>query len=176
MKLNIGEACTEYPVYLNKINDPKVLTEIEEEYGGDMENGVAYLFGDTIEELHIPEEAVRWESGEFHEDMCCDMLWNWCGQWSHYLVFASGVRWNGASGYKICDDIGKVLDRSYDCDFYFVKADNAKCLSMIEGSHDSPMGAPCTVIGLTSEEYEYLNNDERTFDDIEKFVRENGIE
>lgn len=87
---------------------------------------------------------------------------------SHYLVFASGCRWNGASGYKICDNRPDTIYRNYGAAIYPTTASsNGKTLVCREYSHDVPTGSTTTIVALTEKEYEQL--EKADFDKVRKF-------
>lgn len=87
----------------------------------------------------------------------------------HYLVMAHNCRWNGASGYKITDDIAKTVQRNYDVYIEPISVSKGgKSLICRESSHDVPMGARTTIIALTPREYEKYSDCD--WAEIEAFV------
>lgn len=90
---------------------------------------------------------------------------------NHYLVFAYGVRWNGASGYKFANSLVNAIYRSYESSIYPVSASrNGKTLVCKEYSHDVPMGSRTVIIALTDTEYERLKNSD--FNAIQRFTED----
>lgn len=88
-----------------------------------------------------------------------------------YLVVAFGVRWNGASGYKLADSASEATIRDYDATFKFSELNEEKgYANLVESSHDCPMGAGVTVIALTEEERERIEN-EMDVDEVIEWAR-----
>ena len=112
-----------------------------------------------IERYKIPEKAINYDSFDFDECMLESLLEEIIGKYPHYLVIALGCKWNGASGYKFCDDILKTCERSYEISLTFEEEgkDAVKCR---ESSHDVPMGGTTYIVGLTEEEFELLEEKE----------------
>lgn len=89
---------------------------------------------------------------------------------NHYLVYADGITWNHAAGFKICDYAEECFHRSYDFNIYLDDVSSGgKVLHAVECSHDCPMGSPVYIIALTDREYNKLINAER-FETIRDFV------
>lgn len=167
MKIDLFEQCTQYQVQLDKLSTEQ-LNELEVQYGADLEDEYMYLFGDELAEYEVPDEAVVWGSGEFNEKMFEDLLDTFLDDYPYYLVFASGVRWNGASGYMFTNDKVKTLYRDYDASVYVQKY-NGKTLIVTESSHDVPMGSNTYIVGITDRQKDLFEDAE--FSEIEEFVR-----
>ena len=119
-------------------------------YGYDEEDNIDYDF---------------WDDYLFDETMT-----EYLKRANRYLVFAIGVRWNGASGYKFADDYSGAIFRSYDNSMYPVKCSKGKkTLVCKEYSHDVPMGSTTIIVALTDKEYDKLNNSD--FGTVESFAR-----
>lgn len=90
---------------------------------------------------------------------------------NNYLVYASGCRWDGASGFKFAKSVVEALARDYDVTFYVVDiSPKGKILTLSESSHDVPMGSITHVIALTDREYYDLAEYE-DFDKVKRFVK-----
>ena len=90
---------------------------------------------------------------------------------NHYLVFAGGCRWNGASGYTITDSIEKTVERDYEVAITpVVGTPSGKTLVCRESSHDVPTGSETVIIALTDEEYEAL--EDAYFEKVSEFAEE----
>lgn len=123
-----------------------------------------------IDEYNIPFVAVDMSFGYWDEDDARFMLSQYIKGADHYLVFANGCRWDGASGYKFADDIVDTIYRDYDVTIYPKTATKGgKTLVCTEHSHDVPMGARTTIIALTDNEYERLVNSE--WDVVRRFAK-----
>lgn len=122
-----------------------------------------------IEYFDIPMTAVDFSFGYWDEYLARDLLSEYIKDANHYLVFANGCRWDGASGYKFADDIIDTIYRDYDVTIYPKTATKGgKTLVCTEHSHDVPMGARTTIIALTDNEYERLVNSE--WDVVRRFA------
>ena len=88
---------------------------------------------------------------------------------NHYLVFAGGCRWNGASGYTIVDSIEKTVQRDYDVIINpCIGVPLGKTLICRESSHDAPMGGETVIVALTDREYASLTD--AYFKDVQAFA------
>ena len=96
---------------------------------------------------------------EFDNDEQESLLSGVIKEAKHYLVFAYGIRWDGADGYTFCDSAAGIMRRSYECSHYIREASaGGKTLKFVEASHDVPMGALCYAVALTDSEYDRLSN------------------
>lgn len=166
MGLNILDSVTYYSVNLEKV-DSEIKKKMDEEYGSlDGETFLSISMHD-IDKFNIDYDAVNWDSSEFMDDELEWLLESYLNNHPYYLVFASGCRWNGASGYKICSDIKDTVYRGYDVTL-ILEEQGKNCIKCRESSHDVPMGSTTIIIGLSNEEYEKLEDAE--FDEIEQFA------
>lgn len=167
MGLNILDSVTYYKVDLEKI-DAETRKRIEEDYGSlEEDNSYITITAHDIDRFNINSEAVDWHTGEFMEDELEWLLESYLNSHPHYLVFASGCRWNGSSGYMFCEDIKNTVYRNYDITLT-IEEQGESCIKCRESSHDVPMGSTTIIVGLTEDEYERLEDAE--FDEIEDFV------
>ena len=143
---------TEYPV-----NIPEYAEELREQIEKlGLEDDVwSWLSEQDIEDYDILYEAVDWDCGERieeYEDMFIRPA-------QHYLVFAKGCRWNGASGYSITDSFDNAINRNYEHSMYITDVSTqGKWILFNECSHDVPTGNPTIIIALTDSEYKKLND------------------
>lgn len=175
MGLNILDSVTHYAVDMNKV-DEETKKKMEEDYGAldtelsdseRIEPDWMDMTAHDIDRYGIDSDAVNWESGEFMEDELEWLLESYLNSHPHYLVFAAGCRWNGASGYKFCEDIKETVYRSYDVTLT-LEEQGESCIKCRESSHDVPMGSTTIIVGISEEEYEQL--EDADFDEIEKFA------
>lgn len=118
-------------------------------------------------ELDIFDCCTNPDDGEVDLDAAEMMLTNLIGKHPYYLVFAKGCRYNGASGYKFCNNIIDTFMRDYESNIIIV--DNTKnAIKCRESSHDVPMGSDTYIIGLTRSEYEHY--EDADFTEIEQFA------
>jgi hypothetical protein len=88
---------------------------------------------------------------------------------NHYMVYAGGVTWNHATGYKICEYPEECFRRNYDFNICLNDVTpGGKVLSATETNHDC-MESPVYIIALTDREYNKLVNAE-SFKTISDFV------
>lgn len=166
--MNILSLCTYYAVNLLKLSE-KERTRVEEIYGIDADDSTLMMSEENINILNLPEESIDYENYEFDRDELEQILIDYIGKWPFYLIYGNHIRWTGASGYMIVDTIADiVLKRDYDCSISIIENPKSNVLIGLESSHDVPTGAIITVIGITSEEADRLNDSD--FDAIEKFV------
>lgn len=165
--INLFEDCTFYPVILNKL-DPEKEAELRDALGFDGSESVIDLNGSDIELYDIDSNAIDYDRSYFDGQLLETILEDEVGTHPHYLVFAANVRWNGHSGYKICDDIMQTIERNYDFTLYKVRGFTDRALVCLESSHDVPTGANTVIVGLSTEEAEKFEDAE--FEEIEKFV------
>ena len=168
MGLNILDSVTYYTVDLSKV-DEETKKRMEEDFGSLDEEDNPYLSitMHDIDRYDIDSTAVNWDSYEFMEDELEWLLESYLNSHPHYLVFASGCRWNGASGYTFCEDIKDTVFRPYDVTLT-LEEQGESCIRCRESSHDVPMGSTTIIVGLTEDEYERLEDAE--FDEIENFA------
>ena len=165
--MNIFEKCTYYNVNLLKLSKEK-RDELEKIRSIDSDCSSLMLSEAEINKVNIPEEAIDYSNTEFDEDELRFILEDKVGKHPAYLVYGEHIKWNGASGYSIVDDICDTVKRDYDCSISIIVTPNARTLIGMESSHDAPTGAKITIIGLTNEEAEQLEYAD--FSEIEKFV------
>lgn len=143
--------------------DPNKLTESDRKKLGlgeyDFE-GWIMLNGGDIEELDSESyEAVDWD--DLESEIWCnpDYADNFIKKAPAYLVWASGCRWDGASGYKFATDFEKAVHRDYENTQYIERQSKGrKVLYVSEHSHDVPMGGSTKYIALTDREYQWLQD------------------
>lgn len=165
--MNILNSCTSYSVDL-LVAGEDIRKNIEESWGSldaDCQEVVMNL--NDIEKYDIPAEAIDFDSVEFDEDELKDILEDLIGKHPHYLVFGRGMRWNGVSGYRFCDDIVSTCHRDYDISLV-LKEKGKNAIMCLESSHDVPLGHYTYIIGLSEEDYAKL--DCVDFDEISQFV------
>ena len=132
-------------------------TEISnlEELGYDLEDcDAVWVNNSDLEDADISAYPEDWEFDKYdaEEELSYYLPKAESG---HYLVLACGVRWNGANGYSIVDNVLDTIYRSYENTVYLkeVKNDVATCS---EYSHDVPMGNTTYIVALTDKEYEQV--------------------
>ena len=166
--MNILAACTFYDVDLLKL-DKDLYDTLAHDYSIDADCPVLRIPETDIEHYNIPSEAIDWDSCEFDEYDLEDIMEGYIGKYPHYLVFASGCKWNGASGYKLCDNILQTVYRNYEISLSFVEKGKRKT-EFIESSHDVPTGSTTYIVGLTEKEYNKLVDAE--FEEVERFLEQ----
>lgn len=151
---SIEDLCTIYDIPLCRI--PKEARQaLYCDYDVDEDECVSLSQCD-ISKYELWNEAY---CSEFDDDEQESLLSSVIKEAKHYLVFAYGIRWDGADGYTFCDSTAGIMRRSYECSHYIQEASaGGKTLSFIEASHDVPMGALCYAIALTDSEYDRLSN------------------
>ena len=165
--MNIIEACTYYDFKGTLTpEDIKVIRDAGFDYEeGEYQN----IDGQSISDWNL-EDYIIWESADFDDLECQDLLESWVGRHHHYLVFASGCRWNGASGYTFCDNVLDTIRRNYDVTICYRKHIEGRALICDESSHDVPTGSTTVIVGLTDDEYEKLEDAE--FSEVEAFAEQ----
>lgn len=150
------------------IVDPKYLTqEQKDQLNCSEDDDYIRMNGADIEYYDIDYDAVDWCFPEEDDDYFIEE--NLFPKNRKYLVWASGCRWDGASGYKFSDDFYDAISRSYDNTQYIKgQSKGRKVLYVSEHSHDVPMGGSTKYIALTDREYERLKNAE--WKTVEKFA------
>ena len=175
MKLNILDSVTYYNVNLNKVDD-EIKKKMEEDFGAldtkspdskRIEPDWLNMTLHDIDRYGIDSNAVDWDSGEFIEEELEWLLESYLNSHPHYLVFASGCRWNGASGYTFCENITDTVKRRYEISLV-LEEQGESSIKCIESSHDVPTGSTTIIVGLTEEEYERL--EDADFSEVEKFA------
>ena len=164
--MNILGSCTFYDVNLLKI-PADIREKLDKEFDFDADSSEVRLSEETIDKYNIPSETVDYDSCDFDEDELEYTLEDLIGNHPNYLVFASGCRWNGASGYTFCDNITDTVKRNYEISLRLVEQfkNGIEC---IESSHDVPTGSHTYIIGITDEERDSL--EDADFSEIEEFV------
>lgn len=128
------------------------------------------IWAPDIERFKVPYGNVLWEESWYDQEQFDDILTDLAKPADHYLVFASGCRWDGASGYKFADSIRECISRNYDATIEPVKVSpGGKTLVCCESSHDVPRGSTTYIVALTNREYEHLRY--AAFDSIDQFVQ-----
>lgn len=165
--MNILAACSFATVSLDEL-DEKLQNELRKTFGLDEDDTGILLSEEEIEKYDL-YDAVDNDSWEFNNNLLEDILITSIGKYPHYLVFASGCRWNGASGYKFCDKITDTIYRDYDITLELEEKLEGRAIKCRESSHDVPMGNPTYIIGLSNKEYDRL--EEASFEEVEKFAK-----
>ena len=97
----------------------------------------------------------------------------------NYLIYLRNCKWNGASGYKVVDNIECIFDRGYDCSINLLSVSGGKkFVKCREAHHDVPTGHYSYIVALTKSEYSKLNcigKNCSVFDYIEKLISKSGI-
>jgi hypothetical protein len=127
----------------------------------------------SLVDIAVVDENELWEVSTYFatdEDERDELLDGLIKDAPHYLVMAHNCRWNGTSGYKFAHRKEEILYRGYNTSIYPVDASKGgKVLICNEFSHDVPMGATTSIIALTENEYDMLDN--ASFEQVETFVR-----
>lgn len=166
--INIIEACTYYS-FKKDLSEEDIQAIKDAGFDSFDEDGYNCIDGQSIYEWNL-EDYIIWESADFDDLECQDLLESWVGRHHHYLVFASGCRWNGASGYTICDNVLDTIRRNYDVTICYRKHSEGRALICDESSHDVPTGSTTVIVGLTDDEYEKLEDAE--FSEVEAFAEQ----
>ena len=164
--MDIFECCTHY-CFKDDL-EPEDIKKIENA-GYDYEEGAYNSVDGATADAYGLWDLVDWSSAEFDEYECADLLESWVGQHPHYLTFASGCTWNGASGYGFSSKILDTVRRPYEITLIYKDHIDGRALICRESSHDVPMGSTTYIIGLTDEEYETL--EDSNFEAVEAFVK-----
>lgn len=121
-------------------------------------------------ETSDPKRMFYYDGADFDYDELEAKLQQFIRPSKHYLVFAYGVRWDGANGYMFANSLRKAIFRNYETSIYPISAtQNGKTLVCRECSHDVPTGARTVIIALTDTEYECLCR--RGFNAIQDFAQ-----
>lgn len=165
--MNILGSCTYYDVNVLRLSQD-LYDKLNKEYASiDADCSTLTMSENDISEFHIPCEAIDYDSFEFDEEELESVLTDLLGKHPYYVVLASGCRWNGSSGYKICKNILEVCYRNYDITL-ILQEKHKDAIKCIESSHDVPTGSPTYIIGISQEEYNRLI--EAQFEEVVKFV------
>lgn len=152
--------------------DPNKLTDEQREALDCNEDDIDYcitLSGADIDEYDIDYDAVDWYDCECELDCNPDYADNFIKKAPAYLVWASGCRWDGASGYTIKRTFKDAISRSYDNTQYIEgQSKGRKVLYVSEHSHDVPMGSSTKYIALTDREYQRLQDSD--WEAVESFA------
>lgn len=166
--MNILNACTTYNVNLLKVG-MDIRAKLEESWGSlDADCQEITMNLNDIEEFEIPSNAVDYDSFEFDEEELQYILEDLIGNHPHYLVFASKCTWNGANGYKFCNNIIDTCVRNYEISLT-LREKGTNAILCTESSHDVPTGSPTYIIGLSNKEYNKLENAD--FSEVENFAK-----
>jgi len=115
---------------------------------------------------NIEEGSFGWEEDTAENVMSCFLA-----EAEHYLVFARGCRWNGASRYKFARDYNEVIERGYEFSLYPIShTEDYSVLVCKEHSHDVPMGSTTIIVALTDDDFEKLSGS--SFESVQKFAEE----
>lgn len=161
---NLLESCTFCEIDLNKVSD-KTRKELTKDFDLDEIDKTIILTEDCLKKYNIDYDCII--DYQFDKEELNYIITDQIGKYPYYLVFASNVRWNGSSGYKICDEPHKTCERDYDVTLLLNRVEK-NAMFCIESSHDVPTGAETIIIGLSIEDYERLNDAE--FKEVEEFV------
>ena len=118
-----------------------------------------------VESYELPDGTDSW----WDDVDAVDTLQCFIKEAPAYLVFLSGYRWNGSSGYVLTRDITGIIHRGYDCTICpRIASSGGKTLVCTENSHDVPMGSTTICVALTAAEYQMLQNSD--FEAVERFA------
>ena len=93
---------------------------------------------------------------DLQEDTINDLI-SQCFNYDYYLLFSRDYGWDARQVYKIVNNDIDLFYRDYDINLYYENSSkNGKIIKMLETSHDAPMGSTFYYIGLTSNEYEKI--------------------
>ena len=169
MSFRILEACTLYNVNLLKVSE-EIRNEVSTEFNLDADHLLLNMSLVDINNYKIPEEAIDYDSGDFDECMLESLLDEIVGKYPHYLVIALGCKWNGAIGYKFCNNVIETVTRYYDISLSVEKEGNGAILCL-ESSHDVPTGSTTYIVGLEEDEYEDLDVDDIKLEELIDFAK-----
>ena len=161
--------------YYYMVNIPSLAHDIEAilfnegYYDPEWDEDDIYLDATVIDKLDIPASSVDFTDELYDENDVENYLLSLLQEANHYLVFASGCRWNGASGYTIVDDIKDTIHRNYPISIYpKAISEDKKKLTCLEFSHDVPTGHSTFIIALSDEEKAFL--EDANFEEVKRFV------
>lgn len=165
---DLNKTFMSFIVYWDGLDEDTRQTLMEAGYDADEDDMCDMLEAD-IERLNVPYDAVNWDNGYDSSEEHADYMEQLLKSANHYLVFAQGCCWDGASGYLLTESTEKLVRLSYDTSIYPTATSRGKkVLQCREYSHDVPMGSTTYLIALTDREYQILAN--ATFAEVEKFV------
>lgn len=168
--MNILENCTYCIIDLEQLaeRNPKAIEEMKND-GFDIDEDVDTLTvrESDLHEYNIPYEIVDNTSWDFDWLELEDLLLSKIDKHPHYLVMATHCRWNGASGYKFCENITDTVQRGYEITLV-LEEERDRAIKCRESSHDVPMGSTTYIIGISEEEYEKLS--ESSFEEVQAFA------
>lgn len=144
-----------YNVPIKNIKEDKI-----NEFEYDEDTDYILLDANSLDEYLDSYDDVSYEYTD--EDECFGVSYDLMNykKYNHFLVVAFNSTWNGASGYKLCDNYIDCFYRSYDCCMYVVgSSKSGKYLELRESHHDVPCGHTTIIIGLTDKEYEKIENE-----------------
>ncbi len=148
--------------------DEKTREKLEQEIDFDDDSDISLHSTDLcsmgIESYDLPDGESEWD-----KDDEIETLRTFIKQAPGYLVFLSGYRWNGSSGYRLARDITSIIRRDYDVTINPRSATpGGKTLVCTEYSHDVPMGSTTVCVALTEAEYWMLKFAD--FETVERFA------
>ena len=151
--------------------DPKEKEKIAKDYdlldyeGDDKEYfDIAAVDEDNYD---IPYDAIveeYWDDEETIEESLEDYI----KKGDKYLVYAYGVRWNGADGYKIAKSRVDAITRDYEVTISVDSEYTGKATKCRESSHDVPMGSTTYIIPISNAEAEEI--EDMSFSEVQSFV------
>lgn len=162
--LNLTDVGICFPLCVNELND-----EAKAYIGQDKGTLLIDAF-DIDEILKLDSNASPDFANADYDELYADTFFSeLIKPADHYLVFAHGCRWDGASGYYLAESIKDAIRRSYDAAIYPQEiSKGGKTLVCREYSHDVPMGSKTVIIALTDREYANLENS--SYEQVEAFA------
>lgn len=128
------------------------------------------FLADADDNTYDPERMFYEDDPDFYGEDLEIRLHQFIRPSNHYLVFAYGVRWDGASGYLFADSMVNAIRRDYETSIYPTTATaGGKTLLCKEYSHDVPTGSLTAIIALTDAEYDRLSQSD--FDAVRHFAK-----
>lgn len=164
--MSLLDSCEFYDVVLEKCN-AEIIDKLKKNFDIDPEDKVIKISKADINDLNIPVKAVDFYSYEFDDYSFYDILIELLGKHPYYLVFAKTCTWNGVSGYGIYSNILHTCMRPYEISLDLIEK-GKDAIYCMEYSHDVPTGSPTYIIGLSYDDYDYLNSAD--FDDVKAFA------
>jgi len=118
----------------------------------------------TAEEISLSDHIgfIDYDTQRFDEFELDSLLSGILEPSNYYLVYASGMTWDGSDGYKTFDkyQTADMFRREYEVAIYPEEcAADGKVLLCKEFSHDAPTGSSTVIIGLTEDEYDKIENE-----------------
>lgn len=161
--MDILGSCTYYTIDTDKIKNEDLYNYLIKYWGVCDDNILIALDGLTISKYREQfgydcfRDSIDYNTAELDEYQLEDTLHQLIGNFPYYLVFAKNVRWDGASGYTLCNNILDTIRRNYDITIKYIK-DVKNGIECTEYSHDVPTGSSTYIIGINEDEYETLSN------------------